>query len=346
MPQIASTAKVVNKLNNHQNIQMNIQQNGFHPKPNGFHNDMINGYHAHQTDSQNGNHYFRGLNSDPQMQDEDRIDLINQRMDMLYQLESKPQSQRTNDEENRINNLKTEIEFDKRVIQLNQKSKQDLHEEEEGEFSPESQELAVKKHFELTKTSTSSLHNDVQNPNVDSSVEIHAEIEVNNSNTQLTRPKKNVQFVQEAEIMSPKFSSPPSSQMSSSSNLKSSPPDHNDFINTTPPNNNHRIILGENNSDMGLKFENNDDDYNGHMSNTPCVIGANEIYVDQRLKLKQEKEQLKANLAAVEGEKLSFKDKMKLFAKQAGQNDIYDSENKFKVSKKQREIESKFQTKA
>jgi hypothetical protein len=44
-------------------------------------------------------------------------------------------------------------------------------------------------------------------------------------NTQPLRPKKNVQFMNEAEIMSPKFSSPPSSQMSSSSNLKITPPE-------------------------------------------------------------------------------------------------------------------------
>ena len=313
---IPSTAKVVNKLNNNQNGYHHQQQQ---QPQNGFMNQLNmkqNGYHGYHIEAQNCHQNVH----QQQMNEEERIEIINQRMDMLYQLESKPQIHRSNDEENRINNLKTEIEFDKRVIQMSQ------NDQETEEFSPVRQQ----------KQST-----------VDSSVEIHTEIEVNNTNTQLTRPKKNVQFVQEAEIMSPKFSSPPSSQMSSSSNLKSSPPDHNDFITTTPPNNNsHRIILGENNSDMGLKFEDNEDDYNNHLSNTPCVIGANEIYVDQRLKLKQEKEQLKANIAAVEGEKLSFKDKMKLFAKQAGQNDIYDSENKFKVSKKQREIESKFQTKA
>ena len=161
-----------------------------------------------------------------------------------------------------------------------------------------------------------------------------------------TRPKKNVQFSQEPEIMSPKFSSPPSSQMSSSSNLKQSPTDINSDE-MTPPNNNQRIILSQNNNDMGLNFErkdDNEDEYKGHLSNTPCVIGANEIYVDQRLKQKQEKQLLMDNVKAVEGEKLSFKEKMKLFAKQAGELDAYDQEcNKFKVSRKQREIESKFE---
>jgi hypothetical protein len=36
---------------------------------------------------------------------------------------------------------------------------------------------------------------------------------------------------------------------------------------------------------------------------------------------------------------------MKLFAKQSGDNMMLDAENKFKVSKKQREIESKFEVK-
>ena len=67
------------------------------------------------------------------------------------------------------------------------------------------------------------------------------------------------------------------------------------------------------------------------------------MYVDQRLKQKAEKDALQANCPAVEGEKLSFKEKMKLFAKQAGEKNIYDQEHKFKISKKQREIESKFE---
>jgi hypothetical protein len=80
------------------------------------------------------------------------------------------------------------------------------------------------------------------------------------------------------------------------------------------------------------------------VANTPCVIGANEIYVDQRLKEKQARMLMdKDNVNKVEGEKLSFKEKMKLFAKQAGEQNVYDSEAKFKVSRKQREIESKFE---
>ncbi len=45
------------------------------------------------------------------------------------------------------------------------------------------------------------------------------------------------------------------------------------------------------------------------------------------------------------GEKLSFKDKMKLFAMQSGDHLADNAENKFKNSKKQRKIESKFEIK-
>jgi len=155
---------------------------------------------------------------------------------------------------------------------------------------------------------------------------------------QQQRPKKNVQFlVQEPVVnevlLSPKYSqSPPSSHASSPETL------------STPPSQTQQ----QQRHDMDLNFnmhdEDEDDDYNGRLSNTPCVIGANEVYVDQRLKQKQEKELLAANCTAIEGEKLSFKEKMKLFAKQAGEKNIYDSEHiKFKVSRKQREIESKFE---
>ena len=76
-------------------------------------------------------------------------------------------------------------------------------------------------------------------------------------------------------------------------------------------------------------------------SASSSVIGANEIYVDKRLKQKQleQQEQHAANMF-VEGEKLSFKDKMKLFAQQS--NAGGDIEQRLKVSRKQREIESKF----
>lgn len=84
------------------------------------------------------------------------------------------------------------------------------------------------------------------------------------------------------------------------------------------------------------------------MDNTPSVIGANEIYVDQRMKIKQQQQQ-QQQLAqmVIEGEKLSFKDKMRLFARQSGEtvNGLSDTDNRLKVSRKQREIESKFDSK-
>ena len=94
-----------------------------------------------------------------------------------------------------------------------------------------------------------------------------------------------------------------------------------------------------------LEFERIEDN-NQVQPNTPCVIGANEIYVDQRLKQKQQQQQQQqmANMF-IEGEKLSFKDKMKLFAMQSGDHLADNAENKFKNSKKQREIESKFEIK-
>ena len=91
-------------------------------------------------------------------------------------------------------------------------------------------------------------------------------IEVAVASSQSHKPRKNVQFVQEAEIMSPKFSSPPSSQLSSPPNLKASPAPEPE---PTTPNHNHnhhhnhhpkRIILGDNSNDMGLNFERHEPD--------------------------------------------------------------------------------------
>ncbi len=53
-----------------------------------------------------------------QREDEElRLSLLQQRIELLEQLESKPY--RTNDEENKLNKLRTEIEFDKRVLEMN-----------------------------------------------------------------------------------------------------------------------------------------------------------------------------------------------------------------------------------
>jgi hypothetical protein len=163
------------------------------------------------------------------------------------------------------------------------------------------------------------------------------------------RPQKHVQFVSEAEIMSPKMSqrfgsngnSPEHSNEGSNGSTPPpppppplpQPPPSSTTITTTPT---KRVMFSD------LDFESQ----NGHGPQTPSVIGANEVYVDQRLKMKQ-KQQEQQQLASMymEGEKLSFKDKMKLFAKQSGELINDQADMKFKVSKKQREIESKFETK-
>lgn len=64
------------------------------------------------------------------------------------------------------------------------------------------------------------------------------------------------------------------------------------------------------------------------------------------MKQQQQQQQQLAQMV-IEGEKLSFKDKMRLFARQSGDsvNGLSDSESRLKVSRKQREIESKFESK-
>ncbi len=270
-----------------------------------------------------------------------RQDLMRQRIELLKQLESKPQSYRTIEDENQINKLRTEIEFDRRVvIQQHQQNADDQYEQD---YTPEVRERITmqmqRQQQHLNGNQSDIIYREEQrlkkhvnfnsqNGYYDEEVEIA-------TTQQQQRPKKNVQFmVHEPAVnevlLSPKYSqSPPSSHASSPETL------------STPPNQQKQ------HHEMDLNFNMNDDDdddYNGRLSNTPCVIGANEVYVDQRLKQKQEKELLAANCTVIEGEKLSFKEKMKLFAQQAGEKNIYDSEHiKFKVSRKQREIESKFE---
>ena len=170
-----------------------------------------------------------------------------------------------------------------------------------------------------------------------------------NSNVNGGRTQKHVQFVSEAEIMSPKanglrFGSNGNSPEQSNSNSSTPPPPPPlpPMTTTTPT---KRVMF----SDLEFERSTNQNGYgtgsNGDMPHTPSVIGANEVYVDQRLKQKQ-KQQEQQQLASMfmEGEKLSFKDKMKLFAKQSGEL-INETDNKYKVSRKQREIESKFDSK-
>ena len=91
--------------------------------------------------------------------------------------------------------------------------------------------------------------------------------------------------------------------------------------------------------DVVMDFEYESEEVNEQQ--TPSVIGANEIYLDPRARIQAKKQQQKMlEKESLEGEKLSFKDKMKLFAKEVGET-TPDVNNKIKVSKKQREIESK-----
>lgn len=184
------------------------------------------------------------------------------------------------------------------------------------------------------------------------------------------RVQKHVQFVSESEIISPKQngmngfnpmngmngngnysnnSSPISQPVFDQHDLNVTPPYQNGS-NPPPlpsqqppqqPNQAKRVVFSD---AKFLEFDHhNGNNMNNDLPNTPSVIGANEVYVDQRLKMKQQQlqQQQMANMF-VEGEKLSFKDKMKLFAKQAGDNSA-ETDTKIKVSKKQREIESKFE---
>ena len=72
--------------------------------------------------NQNGNGFLNNKWEHEQLNrlredEETRLDLLRQRMDLLHSLESKPN--RSNEEENKLNKLRTEIEFDKRVIEMN-----------------------------------------------------------------------------------------------------------------------------------------------------------------------------------------------------------------------------------
>lgn len=78
--------------------------------------------------------------------------------------------------------------------------------------------------------------------------------------------------------------------------------------------------------------------------NTPGVIGAQEVYNDPRQRI--EAARLKSNPQATPEkvpEKLSFQEKMKMFAKSTGvqENDQKNNNSKMKTSKAQREIEER-----
>jgi len=70
---------------------------------------------------------------------------------------------------------------------------------------------------------------------------------------------------------------------------------------------------------------------------TPSVIGTQEIYRDPRQRrLQQEQEKKMSTSRGPDGSKLSFQEKMKLFAQEVGEN---TPKEKAKISKAQREIE-------
>jgi len=366
--------------------------------------------------------------------EETRLDLLHQRIELLHTLETK--TNRTNEEENKLNKLRTEIEFDKRVIEMNNQNLNNyLHDNEETEtddYSPDVRErLAsqmLKEEFMQRRRKLEELNGNEETPSLFHAQKIdkrfvqfeNTQNEIkreearnkinqpfnnnnnNNSNNNCrqngnhfmtenikngythtngngnsngnghngnhhnhnhhqydhdsnhsdeqnqiinNRPQKHVQFMNDTEILSPKYIANGKQQSTSSS---SSSPEHKQQQqiqdnNVTPQHQQKRVMFSE--TSKFLEFERIEDN-NQVQPNTPCVIGANEIYVDQRLKQKQQQQQQQqmANMF-IEGEKLSFKDKMKLFAMQSGDHLADNAENKFKNSKKQREIESKFEIK-
>ncbi|KAI8428651.1 hypothetical protein MSG28_007381 [Choristoneura fumiferana] len=72
-------------------------------------------------------------------------------------------------------------------------------------------------------------------------------------------------------------------------------------------------------------------------THTPGVIGAQEVYRDPRARRLAEKQQAAASAAPVP-EHLSFKDKMKMFALEAG--DPNTPKDKVKISRAQRDIDA------
>lgn len=75
----------------------------------------------------------------------------------------------------------------------------------------------------------------------------------------------------------------------------------------------------------------------GTAMTTPGVIGAQEVYRDPRARRLAEQAQKKDQMQNVP-EKLSFKEKMKMFAMETGEPDT--PKDKSKISKAQREIDN------
>jgi hypothetical protein len=89
-----------------------------------------------------------------------------------------------------------------------------------------------------------------------------------------------------------------------------------------------------NSATMGLSKMDFNTSSTGH---TPSVIGTQEIYKDPRSRMLMEQQEKKLSAGKPpDGAKLSFKEKMKLFAQEVGENTPRD---KAKISKAQREID-------
>lgn len=74
----------------------------------------------------------------------------------------------------------------------------------------------------------------------------------------------------------------------------------------------------------------------GLANNTPGVIGAQEVYRDPRTRRLAEQAQQKSQLPVPE--KLSFKEKMKMFAMESGEGET--PKDKSKISRAQRDIDN------
>lgn len=136
--------------------------------------------------------------------------------------------------------------------------------------------------------------------------------------------KKSVSFNAQLETqISPSYRTPEGPGMSSKQNLPAS--NYNSYEQQVPAVN------------AGPNFNTPPQNHipvNYLTSNTPGVIGAQEIYLDPRTRIEAQKNVGSKKLAT---DKMSFKEKMKYFAQEAGEN---TPQEKPKSSKSQRVIES------
>jgi len=115
----------------------------------------------------------------------------------------------------------------------------------------------------------------------------------------------------------------------SQQNLEKSPQDPNAFINEA-----ETMLSGVSLTMTMTKTE------PSHVTSahTPSVIGTQEVYRDPRSRMLMEQQERKlSGPKQTDGSKLSFAEKMKLFAQEAGETTPRD---KAKISKAQREIDS------